>query len=806
MVTLDKNGVKINGKYTTLLCASLFYFRLPKETWDERIDALIKAGYNCIDVYFPWNYHEIRDGEWTFEDMADADTFLKKAADAGLYIVARPGPYICSEWDGGALPARLLGGDYNIRQNNAKFLGEVKKWFDKIIPIIVKHETTGAGGVIMVQLENELDFFDCADPTGYLAKLAVMAKGLGVKVPLFACAGQKDIVRAGGTAKDVVGTYNFYPNSSDPTFDGLCAHYYDVAADLGIPLLVTETNRDHFLLRRQLACGAKLLGAYNQVAGSNFGFTMAVNNWGKPLSYISTKYDFGSLITSLGEYNSEVGAARELGLLIKAFGEELAAALPCDNFKNAGNYDRTLKLKSGGYLVCKPDFETKKAPFVPVDLPLEPYGLKGMVKSANTEILGFEPKTNTVIFKARERAKAEIIGGAKTRYITDGDITAMFGGVDYRPGHKTAQVPVIEIGEGKPGYRDIKAESSKPLNMEALGLYGGWVKYDTIGAFENGLFVENAADIVTTLIDGENQGTQIGTGSCLVYKGGKKASIKIEQWGHSNFDDARLANIRIASTRGATGVYAVTASFSPQLLDFKPLDEFLAPTVDVIKQPLCARLSVSLWNSTRMPLIAMYSFEAAMTGDKLYVKVTDAVENAVYVDGKLVGKGDYGYADVTAFVKKGKTALISVVYRKPHWAVDCGEVTVYDLKRLPVTVACMGEPEIVASVKAVDGKAANLPLKLQKGKEYFASLELKGDGCRYFRVKAEDVKLTFVLDGRVVGRIIGKFADAPVITGGSDTEFYIPGAWIKRNNRLRMYIESIGDKPLIESMEQIFKN
>ena len=103
-VTLRENELQLNGKATTLLCASLFYFRIPRENWEERMDQLRMAGYNCIDVYIPWNFHELRPGEWHFEDEHDVSAFLALAARHGLYVIARPGPYICSEWDGGALP------------------------------------------------------------------------------------------------------------------------------------------------------------------------------------------------------------------------------------------------------------------------------------------------------------------------------------------------------------------------------------------------------------------------------------------------------------------------------------------------------------------------------------------------------------------------------------------------------------------------------------------------------------------------------------------------------------------------------
>ena len=74
------------------------------------------AGYNTIDVYFPWNYHETAPGIWDFSENRDVYAFLELAKIHGLFVIARPGPYICSEWDGGGLPAWLAADGVSVRQ------------------------------------------------------------------------------------------------------------------------------------------------------------------------------------------------------------------------------------------------------------------------------------------------------------------------------------------------------------------------------------------------------------------------------------------------------------------------------------------------------------------------------------------------------------------------------------------------------------------------------------------------------------------------------------------------------------------
>ncbi len=89
---IDHSGITINGTPTVLLCSSLFYFRIPRGLWRDRLRAARAAGYTCIDVYFPWNHHELAEGAWDFAGERDVVAFLQLAAEEGLWVLARPGP------------------------------------------------------------------------------------------------------------------------------------------------------------------------------------------------------------------------------------------------------------------------------------------------------------------------------------------------------------------------------------------------------------------------------------------------------------------------------------------------------------------------------------------------------------------------------------------------------------------------------------------------------------------------------------------------------------------------------------------
>ncbi|MBB3110283.1 beta-galactosidase [Paenibacillus phyllosphaerae] len=421
VINLSAQSIRIQGEPVLLMSASLFYFRIPHQLWRERMEQVKESGYNCIDVYFPWNYHEREEGSWDFKGQRDVAAFLQLAQEVGLWVVARPGPYICSEWDGGALPAYLFAKDeVQIRQNDPAYLAHVSRWFDQILPILKAYEVGAGGTVICVQLDNELDFFACDDPEGYIGALRDMAIAGSLTIPLIACAGQGGLFEASGLADGVIPTCNFYPNDRDPEFEHKVREYRDRLANQDYPLMVTETNRSHYLLRRLLSAGAKLLGPYLQVSGTDFGFTNATNNWGKPLAFLTSDYDFHGMISPEGHVRKEAYEGRLLSRIIDTYGRAIAEAAPVtdDTWSLQAAQDskwvygpHLLALQGGGKLIFltngsddaqsvtlahdAPESESKqlevnlpggRSIIVPTAIPLTLWGMKGELVQAGAEL------------------------------------------------------------------------------------------------------------------------------------------------------------------------------------------------------------------------------------------------------------------------------------------------------------------------------------------------------------------------------------------------------------------------------------
>lgn len=326
-IELKSKHLVIDGVPRVLLCASLFPFRIVRNQWRQRLSAVKKIGYHAIDVYVPWNYHETSPGTWDFTGQHDIEEFLKLTREAGLYALVRPGPYICSEWDGGGIPAWISTDPATkIRQNDNSFIEAVDAWYDRIMPIIRRQQYTEGGSVIMVQADNELDFFDCDDPSAYIGKLAAMMTKHDITIPIIACAGQGDMSRACGDVAGVTPTVNLYPNDDSIDVDSSTRYYKQACNKYDIPLIVTETNRLHRTLRRLIGSGAQFVGPYLQVSGWDFDYGTSVNNWGSLEAFMTHDYDFGGVIDPGGNERPDADEARRLSLIISALGTRLALA------------------------------------------------------------------------------------------------------------------------------------------------------------------------------------------------------------------------------------------------------------------------------------------------------------------------------------------------------------------------------------------------------------------------------------------------------------------------------------------------
>uniref|UniRef100_A0ABK0M9B8 Beta-galactosidase n=1 Tax=Rattus norvegicus TaxID=10116 RepID=A0ABK0M9B8_RAT len=139
-----------------ILGGSIHYFRVPREYWRDRLLKLKACGLNTLTTYVPWNLHEPERGKFDFSGNLDLEAFIWLAAKIGLWVILRPGPYICSEIDLGGLPSWLLQDpDMKLRTTYPGFTKAVDLYFDHLMSRVVPLQYKHGGPIIAVQVENE---------------------------------------------------------------------------------------------------------------------------------------------------------------------------------------------------------------------------------------------------------------------------------------------------------------------------------------------------------------------------------------------------------------------------------------------------------------------------------------------------------------------------------------------------------------------------------------------------------------------------------------------------------------------------
>src|SRR5699024_7320006 len=125
----------LDGKPFQIISGAIHYFRVVPEYWRDRLEKLKAMGANTVETYIPWNMHEPKKGEFHCDGMLDIRKFVETARELGLYVILRPSPYICAEWEFGGLPGWLLKEDgMRLRGCYEPFLKHIRDYYDVLFP------------------------------------------------------------------------------------------------------------------------------------------------------------------------------------------------------------------------------------------------------------------------------------------------------------------------------------------------------------------------------------------------------------------------------------------------------------------------------------------------------------------------------------------------------------------------------------------------------------------------------------------------------------------------------------------------
>ena len=191
MLTISNNQFLLNNEPFRILSGALHYFRVVPEYWRDRLEKMRAFGLNTVETYVAWNLHEPRPGEFRFDGGRDLVRFVEVAAETGLKVILRPGPYICSEWDFGGLPAWLLKDPaMQVRCMYPPYLAAVDRYFDALLPRLVPALASHGGPIIAMQVENEYGGY--GNDQRYLQYLAAGLRARGSDILLFTSDGPRD--------------------------------------------------------------------------------------------------------------------------------------------------------------------------------------------------------------------------------------------------------------------------------------------------------------------------------------------------------------------------------------------------------------------------------------------------------------------------------------------------------------------------------------------------------------------------------------------------------------------------------------
>lgn len=329
-VSYDDSSYLVDGNRVWLVSGSIHYFRVPAALWRDRLLKAKRAGLNCISTYVAWNVHEPAEGQWEFSGDADVVEFVRLAGELGLYVILRPGPYICAEWDFGGLPGWLTAkGGMSYRTSNAAYMHYFDKFFRQILPRLAEHQVSRGGSIILIQNENEYRMTVMPDRLTYLEFISQLFRRAGFDIPIITC--------------------NYSTDPAVPETVECVNGWDDVVQQLkrlccrqpSAPLLVTEfwdggfdrwggehqTRGARETARRALeilGCG----GQYNYYmwhGGTNFGF-FGSRLGGSDTAWQTTSYDYDAPLAEGGGLTDKYYLTRLVNMQACRMGRFWAAA------------------------------------------------------------------------------------------------------------------------------------------------------------------------------------------------------------------------------------------------------------------------------------------------------------------------------------------------------------------------------------------------------------------------------------------------------------------------------------------------
>jgi len=326
---IGQDDFLLDGRRFQIRCGELHAARVPREYWRHRLQMIKAMGLNTVCAYLFWNRHEPRPGEFNFTGQADAAEFCRVAQEVGLWVILRPGPYACAEWEMGGFPWWLLKhDDIQLRTRDPRYVSAVRTYLARVGRELAPLQVDRGGPILMVQVENEYGFF--GNDAAYMGEMRQAVLDAGFTVPLFACNPTQQL--RNGFREDLFPVVNF---GSDPAaaFQKLrevlprgplmCGEFYPGWFDTwGAPHHLGNTEKYLGDLTYMLEAGASF-SIYMAHGGTTFGLWAGAD---RPFKPDTSTYDYDAPISEAGWVTPKFELTRALLAKHLLPGETIPAA------------------------------------------------------------------------------------------------------------------------------------------------------------------------------------------------------------------------------------------------------------------------------------------------------------------------------------------------------------------------------------------------------------------------------------------------------------------------------------------------
>lgn len=304
----------LDGEPFVIRCGELHFPRIPREYWRHRLQMVRALGLNAVCVYLFWNFHEWEEERFDWKGQADAAEFCRLAQEEGLWVLLRPGPYSCAEWEMGGLPWWLLRhDDLKLRSTDPRFMKPAIAFLHEVGKVLGPQQVTRGGPILMVQVENEYGSY--GRDAEYMGRIRQALLDAGFDVPLFACNPIGDL--SNGFRSDLFQVVNFGVGAVREGFDRLRelqptgplmnGEYYPAWFDMWGRRHRTGAVEPIAADLRTMLTDRHSFSVYMAHGGTSFGLWAGAD---RPFSPDTTSYDYDAPIDEAGRATPKFDAIR----------------------------------------------------------------------------------------------------------------------------------------------------------------------------------------------------------------------------------------------------------------------------------------------------------------------------------------------------------------------------------------------------------------------------------------------------------------------------------------------------------------